>query len=323
MAPEQFTGIDADHRVDVFAWASVVCFAANGVPPFATEEGNPTAVMYKVIHTEPDHGALTGSLRALVARAHAKDPADRPAIRDLVDELVAQRVADTALVRADEGTPTELVEQTWHLPEALERTVPPTEVQAAARAGRAGRPLPAGRVHAAPGRRRCRPRRRRAPRAAGSSAGSTPPWATPGPAPQGYPPPPPPPAAAGVSAAGLRPATAAAEGPVRYRGDHLTEWVVEAPELRDAGHRGGGRLHRVRPALRRLNDGVPITSVNQADLDEAFDTAWAFLPLVVGLVLAYVALRVVRAVGRRKGFTTAGWRGYAAAGLRRRRRDWP
>ncbi|MCB1016568.1 MAG: serine/threonine protein kinase, partial [Acidimicrobiales bacterium] len=69
MAPEQFTGGEASPAIDVFAWASVVSFAANGRPPFAEEAGNPAAVMYQVLHHEPDHGALTGPLAALVAEA--------------------------------------------------------------------------------------------------------------------------------------------------------------------------------------------------------------------------------------------------------------
>ena len=301
MAPEQFTGAQVDHRIDVFAWASVVTFAANGRPPFTGEDGGPSAVMYRVLHGEPDHGALTGPLRALVAEAHAKDPADRPAIDDVVHRLVAQRVPDTE-EEAGVDHPTELVEQTWHLPTALAGAAagPATEVQPEP-APTAVRPEPVAPPDSVP----------RVVYTPPAAEPVRPPPPAPAPRPAYGPPP------AGQPYVGQpqpqQPPYAPAPGEaVRYRGDRLAEWVAKLPNFGKLGILSAGLYIGFGVHFDDVNDGVPITSVNQADLDEAFDAAWAFLPLVAFLVLAYVALRVVRAVGRRRGFTTAQWRGFAA-----------
>src|SRR5690606_28841366 len=91
MAPEQFTGGETTPAIDVFAWASVLCFAATGQAPFQEEEGNASAAMYQVLHKQADLAPFEPGLRALVAAAHAKDPAARPSADELVERLVALR----------------------------------------------------------------------------------------------------------------------------------------------------------------------------------------------------------------------------------------
>ena len=85
MAPEQATGHSVSPAVDVFAWASIVTFAATGRPPFG--EGRPEAVMYRVVHHEPDLGALPFHLTALLRQAFDKSPAARPTPADLLASL--------------------------------------------------------------------------------------------------------------------------------------------------------------------------------------------------------------------------------------------
>lgn len=331
MAPEQFTNKDADHRIDVFGWASVVTFAANGKPPFFSEEGDASAVMYQVLNGEPVHGALAGGLRELVAAAHAKDPADRPTIHDLVSRLVDLRTPATVAVVE---TPTELVEQTWHMPAEMARSVPPTEAglpptdvrsasapatppgtqpMATPAPGPASQAAPPPSAPAAPRRVVYTPPVIEPPPPAPQPRAPAPPYAPPS-----RPPPPASPPAAppgGYQQQGWgppQPGPQATGGPVKYRGDRLAKWVSKLPNfgklsLLSAGVYVGFGLH-----FDEVNGGVPITSVEEADVDEAFELAWSFLPLVLFVCFVYLALRIVRGYGRRQGFTTTQWRVYAA-----------
>ncbi|MEU6745862.1 serine/threonine-protein kinase [Spirillospora sp. NPDC046719] len=75
MAPEQVTGEPVGPATDVFAFGAVLCFAA-GVRPFG--DGPPTALLYRVVHQEPDLSGLPDGIRGLVAECLAKDPERRP-----------------------------------------------------------------------------------------------------------------------------------------------------------------------------------------------------------------------------------------------------
>ncbi|MER7955910.1 serine/threonine-protein kinase [Streptomyces sp. NPDC096030] len=106
MAPEQIVGQGATGASDVFSLGAVLAYAATGAPPFPGDTS--AALLYKVVHEEPELGALEGDLRELVAACLAKDPAARPAPSALAAAL-APAGAD-ALVAAG-WLPTPLVEQ--------------------------------------------------------------------------------------------------------------------------------------------------------------------------------------------------------------------
>ena len=97
MAPEQFTGKGIDHRADLFACGVLLYRMLTGRRAFtgATQE-----VMYKILNEHPPApSVVTKGLRpaaydAVVARAIAKDPADR------YPDAVAMRAALQALSRA-------------------------------------------------------------------------------------------------------------------------------------------------------------------------------------------------------------------------------
>ncbi|MEV1177714.1 hypothetical protein AB0J09_55945, partial [Nonomuraea sp. NPDC049784] len=93
-APEVLTGKEAGAAADVFAWGAVVVFAATGLDPFSGESLG--GVMHRLLTVDPDLDALPEPLRELVGRALAKDPADRPAAREL-------RFESTAEIRPPEG----------------------------------------------------------------------------------------------------------------------------------------------------------------------------------------------------------------------------
>ena len=76
LAPEQVTGSTVTAAVDVHAWGATVAFAGTGRPPFGT--GRPEAVLYRIVHGEPDLEGLPESLAELVAAAMHPDPARRP-----------------------------------------------------------------------------------------------------------------------------------------------------------------------------------------------------------------------------------------------------
>ncbi|MFI1468437.1 serine/threonine-protein kinase [Streptomyces wuyuanensis] len=78
MAPEQIVGSgDVTGAADVFSLGAVLAYAATGTAPFPGDSS--AALLYKVVHEEPELGALTGEMRELVGGCLAKDPAARPA----------------------------------------------------------------------------------------------------------------------------------------------------------------------------------------------------------------------------------------------------
>ncbi|MFD7975476.1 protein kinase [Streptomyces sp. NPDC059071] len=87
LAPEQLTGGTITPAVDMFALGVVLCQAAGG-SPFG--EGGSAAWLYKVVHEEPDLGAVPEILRAQVASCLAKDPARRPTPAAFLDGLTIQ-----------------------------------------------------------------------------------------------------------------------------------------------------------------------------------------------------------------------------------------
>ncbi|MBA9003824.1 serine/threonine-protein kinase [Thermomonospora cellulosilytica] len=85
MAPEQALGRPSTPAVDVFALGVLVFFAATGRSPFG--EGPDPAVLYRIAREEPDLTGCPDDLRPLIERCLRKDPAARPALRELMDEL--------------------------------------------------------------------------------------------------------------------------------------------------------------------------------------------------------------------------------------------
>ncbi|WP_327582795.1 protein kinase [Nonomuraea sp. NBC_00507] len=86
MAPEQLAGKAAQAPADVFAWASVVVFAATGVPPFGDD--SLPAVINRILRDEPRIDDLPRPLRDVVAACLTKEPAGRPAMRDVLLRLI-------------------------------------------------------------------------------------------------------------------------------------------------------------------------------------------------------------------------------------------
>ncbi|GHG27839.1 serine/threonine protein kinase [Streptomyces albogriseolus] len=97
MSPEQASGKRASSGVvDVFALGSVIAYAASGRPPFGDESGH--AVLYRIVHEEPDLGPLREQdpeLADVVASCLDKDHEGRPTAAELAG-LASGHCASTA-----------------------------------------------------------------------------------------------------------------------------------------------------------------------------------------------------------------------------------
>ncbi|WP_393162189.1 WD40 repeat domain-containing serine/threonine protein kinase [Nonomuraea marmarensis] len=95
MAPEVFHGRGATQACDLWAWAMVVLFAAQGSD--AVEGGEPMAMIARVLGFRPATAGLPDPLGPLVAAALAQDPADRPEARTVLLRLLGETEGDPLL----------------------------------------------------------------------------------------------------------------------------------------------------------------------------------------------------------------------------------
>jgi serine/threonine protein kinase len=85
MSPEQARGHEIGQPSDVFSLGLVLAFATTGHSPFGT--GPAEAIIYRIVHDEPDLTNLPPHLADLVRRCLAKDPGDRPDVAHILEEL--------------------------------------------------------------------------------------------------------------------------------------------------------------------------------------------------------------------------------------------
>ncbi|AVV41113.1 protein kinase [Streptomyces sp. ID05-04B] len=95
MAPEQILGRGASGAADVFSLGAVLVYAATGQSPFPGDSS--AALLYKVVHEEPEFGSpeggLRGELRAVAEACLAKDPAARPSPAEVARRLAPEGAA--------------------------------------------------------------------------------------------------------------------------------------------------------------------------------------------------------------------------------------
>ncbi|MGW0332332.1 protein kinase domain-containing protein [Streptomyces sp. NPDC003011] len=91
MSPEQILGKGATGAADVFSLGAVLAYAATGAAPFPGDSS--AALLYKVVHEEPELGPLDGEPRELVAACLAKDPDARPTPGELARRLAPEGAA--------------------------------------------------------------------------------------------------------------------------------------------------------------------------------------------------------------------------------------
>jgi eukaryotic-like serine/threonine-protein kinase len=85
MSPEQAEGGVVGPASDVFSLGAVLVFAATGQSPFGS--GMTAALVYRVVHAPPQTDGVPEQIRPLVEQCLAKDPGQRPAVSDLLDQL--------------------------------------------------------------------------------------------------------------------------------------------------------------------------------------------------------------------------------------------
>ncbi|MER7570269.1 serine/threonine-protein kinase [Streptomyces sp. NPDC126514] len=91
MAPEQILGKSVTGAADVFSLGAVLAYAATGAQPFPGDSS--AALLYRVVHEEPELGSLDGELREVVEACLDKNPAGRPAPADLARRLAPEGAA--------------------------------------------------------------------------------------------------------------------------------------------------------------------------------------------------------------------------------------
>ncbi|MEU7723846.1 protein kinase [Streptomyces sp. NPDC040724] len=118
ISPEQYRGGTVDSPGDVFAWGALVAYAATGRPVFGT--GAPDVIAYRVLREEPDLAGVPQELVGVITACLAKEPAQRPAAKDL-EEVTSDLLgsAATQLLAVTPGQPTavhHLIATQWRMP---------------------------------------------------------------------------------------------------------------------------------------------------------------------------------------------------------------
>ncbi|GAA1357240.1 protein kinase domain-containing protein [Streptomyces beijiangensis] len=89
MPPEQALGQDVGVAGDIFSFGAVLAFAATGRGVFG-EGMAPAAMLYQVVHAEPDLSGTPPMLTGLIRACLAKDPAARPSPAEIINSLAPE-----------------------------------------------------------------------------------------------------------------------------------------------------------------------------------------------------------------------------------------
>ncbi|QKW06339.1 protein kinase [Streptomyces sp. NA04227] len=101
MAPEQAATGTVTPATDIFALGQIAAYAAIGAPAYG--DGPSHAVLYRIVHEEPDLSRLPEELRPLVTRCLSRDPADRPALNEVIE--LCQSLSPTPLRQGEDWLP--------------------------------------------------------------------------------------------------------------------------------------------------------------------------------------------------------------------------
>jgi serine/threonine protein kinase len=88
MAPEQLRAERVGPATDMFAWGSVIAYAATGRAPF--EAPHMMAVMHRISSSEPDLAGVPAEMVAVLRRCLDKDPAGRPTAQQVLALLLGR-----------------------------------------------------------------------------------------------------------------------------------------------------------------------------------------------------------------------------------------
>jgi hypothetical protein len=124
MAPEQVRGGVVGAAADVFALGALGVFAATGRPPFG--EGDTAAVLYRVLHEDPDLAGCPEPVRAVIGGCLAKDPAARPAPAQVIEACQGRATVKTVEFTESWLPPAIAADLTRHAPPGPAQTAVPT-----------------------------------------------------------------------------------------------------------------------------------------------------------------------------------------------------
>uniref|UniRef100_UPI0018E5215E serine/threonine-protein kinase n=1 Tax=Desertihabitans aurantiacus TaxID=2282477 RepID=UPI0018E5215E len=105
LSPEGARGEEATYASDVFCLGSTLYAALEGTPPFGTQ-ANSIALLHRVAAGTVEPPQHSGPLTPLLNRMLSRDPADRPTMAEVAEELEALG-RETSEVAAPAATPLE------------------------------------------------------------------------------------------------------------------------------------------------------------------------------------------------------------------------
>ncbi|MFJ3882351.1 serine/threonine-protein kinase [Streptomyces sp. NPDC090077] len=123
MAPEQASTGTVTAATDIFALGQIIAFAAIGAPAYG--DGNSHAILYRIVHEDPDLSALPAELQPLVGRCLSRDPAARPALGEIIE--ICHALSPAPLRQGEDWLPQAVagsITERLRLPEPA-RTPPP------------------------------------------------------------------------------------------------------------------------------------------------------------------------------------------------------
>jgi WD40 repeat protein len=111
MAPEQINGLSVGAASDVFALGITLAIAATGRHPFDAD--NIGAVVYRIVHGEPDLDGVRSPLREVLAECLAKTPERRPDAETLLTRLSGSAATPRPLPSIAATLPPTVVGPNW------------------------------------------------------------------------------------------------------------------------------------------------------------------------------------------------------------------
>lgn len=137
MSPEHARGEPVGPAADIFAWGSLVTFAATGAPPFGT--GRAEQVLYRIVHERPLLTGLPDPLVPDVTAALSKKPDARPTATDLVNRLCERLFEQNPPYMPDEAELSQAITEQWHATgRRIVRPIPPDDSSATAELNQGG-----------------------------------------------------------------------------------------------------------------------------------------------------------------------------------------